>query len=75
MLAEMRSLSPGLVQVHQAHGALLLEVRGHFLLSVFDRMRATFSADELAELGRRVIAVKQHSPAFPDEHPCVVADR
>ena len=38
-------------------------------------MRATFSADELAELGSRVLEVKQHAPAFPDDHPRIAADR
>jgi hypothetical protein len=57
---------------------LLLEVKNHFQReeeSVFANMRAAFSADELVELGSRALAVKQHSPAFPDDHPHLAADR
>jgi hemerythrin superfamily protein len=78
LLAEMRSLAPGSFGFAKRGRALLLEVEAHFLEeeeTVFDRMRAAFSADELVELGRRAFAVKQHSPAFPDEHPHLAADR
>ncbi len=78
LLAEMRSLAPDCFGFTSRGSALLLEIKGHFLReeeSVFARMRATLSADELAELGSRVLAVKQHSPAFPDEHPRVATDR
>jgi hypothetical protein len=78
LLAEMRSLAPDCFGFTKRGSALLLEIKGHFLReeeSVFARMRAAFSADELAELGSRVLEVKQHSPAFPDEHPRLAADR
>jgi hypothetical protein len=78
LLAEMRSLAPDCFGFTKRGSALLLEIKGHFLReeeSVFARMRAAFSADELAELGCRVLEVKQHSPAFPDEHPRLAADR
>ena len=78
LLAEMRSLAPDCFGFSKRGSALLLEIKGHFLReeeSVFDRMRATLSADELAELGSRVLAVKQHAPAFPDDHPRVATDR
>jgi hypothetical protein len=32
------------------------------------------SRDE-ADLGSRILDVKRHSPAFPDDHPRVAADR
>ena len=78
LLAEMRSLSPDCFGFGKRGSALLLEIKGHFLReeeSVFDRMRALLSADELAELGSRVLAVKRHAPAFPDDHPRVATDR
>jgi hemerythrin superfamily protein len=76
MLAEMRSLAPESYGFIKRGSALLLEVKGHFQReeeSVFDRMRDAFSADELAELGRLVVAVKAHSPVFPDDHPHIAA--
>lgn len=75
MLAEMRSLAPDSYGFIKRGSALLLEVKAHFQReeeSVFDRMRDAFSADELAELGRLVVEVKAHSPAFPDDHPHIV---
>lgn len=78
MLAEMRSLPPDGFGFTKRGSALLLEVKGHFQReeeSVFARMRATFSADDLAELGNRALVVKRHSPAFPDDHPHVAAGR
>jgi hemerythrin superfamily protein len=78
LLAEMRGLAPDCFEFIKRGSALLLEIRGHFLReeeSVFAQMRAKLGADELAELGRRVLAAKQHSPAFPDDHPRVAADR
>jgi hemerythrin superfamily protein len=78
MLAEMRSLAPDCFAFIKRGSALLLEIKGHFELeeeSVFDRMKTAFSPDELAELGTRALTVKKHSPAFPDEHPHVIADR
>jgi hemerythrin superfamily protein len=78
MLAEMRSLAPDCFEFTKRGSALLLEIKGHFLNeeeSVFAQMRATFSADELAELGNRVLEVKERAPAFPDAHPRLAADR
>jgi hemerythrin superfamily protein len=78
LLAEMRSLAPECFGFTKRGSALLLEFKEHFLReeeSVFARMRATFSADELTELGSRALAVKQHSPAFPDDHPRLAANR
>lgn len=72
LLAEMRELTPDCFEFTKRGSALLLEVKAHFQReeeSVFARMRASFSADELAELGSRVLVVKQHSPAFPADHP------
>jgi hemerythrin superfamily protein len=69
LLAEMRSLAPDCFGFAKRGSALLLEIKGHFLReeeSVFARMRAAFSTDELAELGSRVLAAKQHASAFPD---------
>ena len=76
LLAEMRSLAPDAYAFVKRGSALLLEIQGHFLLeeeTVFDRMRSAFDHQELVELGERVAAVKQHSPAFPDEHPHLAA--
>ena len=78
LLAEMRGLAPDCFGFTKRGSALLLEVKAHFLLeeeSVFARMKATLSADELAELGTQALAAKQHSPAFPDDHPHVGVDR
>ncbi len=78
LLAEMRTLAPDGFDFTKRGSALLLEVKGHFQReeeSVFARMREAFSADELADLGTRALAAKQHSPAFPDDHPHVAADR
>jgi iron-sulfur cluster repair protein YtfE (RIC family) len=78
LLAEMRSLAPDCFGFTKRGSALLLEVKNHFMReeeSVFANMRASFSADELVELGSRALAVKQHSPAFPDDHPHLAADR
>jgi hemerythrin superfamily protein len=68
-LAEMRGLPPDSFEFTKRGSALLLEIKGHFLgeeESVFGFMRATMSADELAELGSRVVEVKAHAPAFPE---------
>jgi hemerythrin superfamily protein len=78
LLAEMRSLAPDCFAFIKRGSALLLEVKSHFMIeeeSVFARIRASLSADELAELGARALAVKQHSPAFPDDHPRLAAER
>jgi hemerythrin superfamily protein len=78
MLAEMRNLAPDSYGFIKRGSALLLEVRAHFEReeeSVFDRIRDSFTADELAELGKRVVAVKEHSPAFPDDHPQIAVAR
>ena len=78
MLAEMRSLAPDTFAFIKRGSALLLEIKGHFLReeeSVFERMKKELGRDELAELGSRALAVKQHSPAFPDDHPHLATDR
>jgi hemerythrin superfamily protein len=78
LLAEMRGLSPDSFGFSKRGRAFLLEISAHFLEeeeSVFDRMRATFSPYELAELGRQVLAVKQHSPALLEDHPHLAAGR
>ncbi len=77
LLAEMRSLAPKGFAFTKRGSALMLEVKAHFMLeeeSVFAPMRETMSAEDLGELGRRALEVKQQSPAFPDEHPRL-ADR
>ncbi len=78
LLAEMRGLAPDGFGFTKRGSALLLDVKAHFLIeeeTVFARMRAALGADELAELGVRAMAAKQHSPAFPDDHPHLAADR
>ena len=78
LLTEMRSLTPDCFGFAKRGSALLLDIKGHFLReeeTVFARMRAALSADELSELGSRILDVKRHSPAFPDDHPRVAADR
>jgi len=68
MLAEMRSLAPDCFAFVKRGSALLLELKGHFLLeqeTVFDRMKQECGADELVQLGARAVAVKEHAPAFP----------
>ena len=77
LLAEMRGLAPDCFGFTKRGSALLLEVKAHFLReeeSVFDRMRATFSTDELTELGRRALIAKDHSPAFSDDDRRLGAD-
>jgi hypothetical protein len=78
LLTEMRSLPPDSFEFIKRGSALLLDIKDHFVReeeSVFVQMRAALSADELNELGSRVLAVKRNSPAFPDEHPQLAADR
>jgi hemerythrin superfamily protein len=78
LLAEMRTLAPDCFAFAKRAGALLMEIKDHFLIeeeTVFARMREALDADQLAELGARAIIVKQHSPAFPHDHPQVAADR
>jgi hemerythrin superfamily protein len=76
LLAEMRSLPPDCFGFGKRGSALLLEIKAHFQReeeSVFERMKASFSADELAELGTRVLSAKQHAPAFPADPPRLAA--
>jgi hemerythrin superfamily protein len=78
LLTEMRCLAPDSFGFAKRGSALLLEVKDHFRReeeSVLARMRELFTADELVELGARILEVKQHSPAFPDTHARVTADR
>jgi hemerythrin superfamily protein len=77
LLAEMRCLAPDGHAFVKRGSALLLEVKGHFEReeeTVFARMRAALGVEELNELGRLAIAAKEHSPAFPDEHPRLATD-
>ena len=77
LLAEMRCLAPTGFGFTKRGSALMLDVKAHFLLeeeTVFLRMRETFSGEDLVELGRQALDVKQRSPAFPDDHPRL-ADR
>jgi hemerythrin superfamily protein len=70
LLAEMRLLPSDCFGFAKRGSALLLEVKAHFLReeeSVFERMRDTFSADELTELGRRALVVKESSVASDED--------
>ena len=74
----MRSLAPDGFSFSKRESAFVLEIKEHFRReeeTVFARMRESFSADQLAELADRALAVKQHAPAFPDDHPRIKADR
>ncbi|MEY2400044.1 MAG: hypothetical protein QOJ08_155 [Ilumatobacteraceae bacterium] len=71
LLAEMRDLAPTGFGFTKRGSALMLDVKAHFLIeeeTVFMRMREVLSAEELVELGRRALEVRQHSPAFPETH-------
>ncbi len=64
LIAEMRSLAPKGFGFTKRCSALLLDVKAHFLVeeeTVFARMRAALSAEDLAELGERALALKQQS--------------
>ena len=76
LLAEMRTLTPDGFSFTKRESAFVLEIKEHFHReeeTVFAPMRQTFTADQLAVLGERASAAKQHSPAFPDEHPVIRA--
>jgi hemerythrin superfamily protein len=78
LLAEMRSLAPDGFSFTKRESAFVWEIKEHFRReeeTVFARMRKSFSADQLAELALQAIVVKEHSPAFPDDHPRIKADR
>ena len=78
LLAEMRCLAPDGFAFTKRASAFVLEIEEHFRReeeTVFMRMRKSFSTDQLAELGDRALEVRQHSPAFPDDHPCIAADQ
>lgn len=67
LLAEMRTLAPDSFAFTKRGSALVLEVKSHFLReeeSVFVRIRAALSANQLLELGTRALAVKERYPAF-----------
>ena len=56
MLAEMRTLAPDSFAFIKRGSALLLELKGHFLVeeeSVFARMRRELTPDALIKLGGR----------------------
>src|SRR6476659_1403948 len=75
MLAEMSNLAPDCYAFIKRGSALLLELKGHFLIeeeTVFALMRSDFTAEALIELGTRAIIAKAHSPAFPVAHPTYV---
>jgi iron-sulfur cluster repair protein YtfE (RIC family) len=77
LLAEMRSLAPIGFGFTKRESAFVLEIKEHFRReeeSVFTRMRESLSVDERAELARQALVVRQHAPAFPDEHPRITAD-
>jgi len=77
LITEMRSLAPDGYAFTKRGSALLLEVKHHFLLeeeTVFARLRIALDADQLLALGVRALAVKQHAPAFPLEHPHLALD-
>ncbi len=64
LLAEMRSLAPHGFGFTKRGSALLLDVKAHFMIeeeTVFARMRAALSAEDLAELGKQALAVKLQS--------------
>ena len=72
LLAEMRILSPDGFGFAKRASALLLEVNSHFQFeeeTVFTRMRATMTHDELTELAAQATTVKRHAPAFPADYP------
>jgi hemerythrin superfamily protein len=78
LLAEMQCLAPDCFGFTKRGSALLLDVKAHFQReeeTVFAQMRAAFSADELVELGRRALAVKQRIAASPEEAEHLGADR
>lgn len=61
MLAEMSDLAPDCMAFIKRGSALLLELKGHFLIeeeTVFSRMRSDFTSEALIELGRRAIIAK-----------------
>ena len=72
LLAEMRSLAPDGFSFAKRESAFVLEIKEHFRReeeTVFARMSESFTADQLAELADKALVVRQHSPAFPDDHP------
>ena len=77
LLEEMRNLAPDDFAFTKRGSAFLLEVEGHFQReeeSVFARMRASFGADELVELGSRALAVKHRSARPADDEPGLATD-
>jgi hemerythrin superfamily protein len=71
LLAEMRTLAPDCFAFMKRGSALMLEVKGHFQReeeSVFSRIRASFTPDELVEMGTQVLAAKQHCVAADQDH-------
>ncbi len=71
LLAEMRSLAPDCFAFMKRGSALLLEVKAHFEReeeSVFARIRASFTAEQLAEMGAQVQAAKQRCGANTADH-------
>ena len=77
LLAEMRILAPDGFGFTKRASALMLEVNSHFQLeedTVFARMRAALTPDQLAELTAKAASAKRHAPAFPDDHPHIAGE-
>ncbi len=78
LLAEMRTLAPDSFAFTKRGSALLLEVKSHFLHeeeSVFVRIRAALTADELLELGTRALEVKRQHQVSSSDVTGLTADR
>jgi hemerythrin superfamily protein len=69
MLAEMRALMPGDPGFAKRASAVYHDLRAHFSAEeeeVFPRLTQSMSRLELADLRRRVLAVKRAGPRFPE---------
>ena len=78
LLAEMRSLPPDSFAFTKRASAFVQEIEEHFQReeeTVFPRLRESFSREQLIELADRASDVREHSPAFPDDHPRIAATR
>jgi hemerythrin superfamily protein len=66
LLEELCSLAPDGYAFAKRVSALLLEIQGHFLREeelVYTPLRAMLTADELEELGRRIIEIQSQMAA------------
>jgi len=71
LLAEMRGLAPDDFAFTKRASALALEIEEHLRReeeTVLTRMRESLSRDQLAEMAERALEVREHAPAFPDDH-------